>query len=73
MKVCDVLKDYLNYYCAESESSFLENFIDSFVNCNYENCAYLLRDYLKACDCWTSIVVRYDCKITLFPNRNEQQ
>lgn len=66
MKVCEILKDYLNYYCAESESKFLENFIDSFVNCNYENCAYLLRDYLNECYSYTHIDVHYDFERELF-------
>ena len=61
-----VLKDYLDYSVTDEEKVFLENFIDSFTDCNYENCAYLLRDYLKSCDCWTSIVVHYDWERELF-------
>ena len=48
------------------EIKFLNNFIDSFLDCNYENCAYLFRDYLKSCESYTYIDVHYDFERELF-------
>ena len=52
----------------DDEKLFLEEFLFSFSDGNYENCAYLFRDYLKSCDAWTSIVVHYDWERELFLN-----
>ena len=51
---------------SSEEIKFLNDFIDSFIDCNYENCAYLFRDYLKSCESYTSIVVHYDFERELF-------
>ena len=64
----DVLNDYLNYCCSDDEKVFLETFFDSFIDCNYENCAYAFRDFLKSIDSYTSIIVEYDFERELFLN-----
>ena len=57
-----------NYQCTDDEANFIEDFMDSFKDGNYENCAYLFRDFLKSCDSYTSIDVHYDFERELFYN-----
>ena len=51
---------------SSGEINFLNDFIDSFIDCNYENCAYLFQDYLKSCESYTYIDVHYDFERELF-------
>lgn len=53
-------------FLSNDEIKFLNDFIDSFLDCNYENCAYLFSDYLKSCDSYTYIDVHYDFERELF-------
>lgn len=51
---------------SDNEIKFLNDFIDSFLDCNYENCAYLFRDYLKSCESYAYIDDHYDFERELF-------
>lgn len=62
------LEFYNNVKCTKEEERFLTNFIDSFLDANYENCAYLFKEFLLESDSYISIDVHYDFERELFYN-----